>query len=664
MQVKSSKDIINIAVVGSGATGKTSLVESIANIVGLTNRVGSVQEGNTISDYNSDEIERQISINSSIISFNYKDKKINLIDVPGYPDFVGELESALTVVENCILVISGDGEIDAQTINVLESVKEKKLPFIIFVNKLDKENLELDKIVKGVEEKTELTITPITVPIKLGSGINEILNFFDSNDGGKSAKNLYEKFLENVVSNDEKLMEKYLGNEKIDSQILSSVIRVGFISGQLIPAFFGSATKIVSVNELLEFVCLNAKTAAESELVNEKTSSPLALIFKTTSEPGMGQMNYVKVYYGKLIPGADIQNITRNTSERVGQLVFLQGKKRVETTEIIAGDIGAMIKLKETRTNDLLGDKSLAEKVKRIVFSEPLTEMSIMAKSKGEEEKIGSAFNNIALEEPTIKFKFNPETRQMVVSGIGTLQLDIIMKRVKSRYNLDLELSKPKVPYKETVKGTAQAEGKYKKQSGGRGQYGHCLIKIEPMERGKGFEFVDKIFGGAIPKNYIPSVEKGIVEKMSDGVIAGYPVVDIRVTLFDGSYHEVDSSDMAFRIAGRMALKKGFIDAKPCILEPIMDTEILVPDEYLGNVMGDINSRRGRIMSMDKDGKKQRIKAQIPLGEMHAYAMDLRSITKGSGKFTMKLSHYEELPTHLAQPLIDEYEKSKTQSEE
>jgi len=278
-------------------------------------------------------------------------------------------------------------------------------------------------------------------------------------------------------------------------------------------------------------------------------------------------------------------------------------------------------------------------------------------------KKIGNAFNNVFLEEPTIKFKFNPETRQMVVSGIGTLQLDIIVKRVKSRYNLELELLKPKIPYKETVKGTSQAEGKYKKQSGGRGQYGHCFIKIEPLERGKGFEFVDKIFGGAIPKNYIPSVEKGIVEKMSEGVIAGYPVVDIRVTLYDGSYHEVDSSDMAFRIAGRMALKKGFMEAKPCILEPIMETEILVPDEYLGNVMGDINSRRGRIISMDKEGKKQKIKSLIPLAEMHAYAMDLRSITKGAGKFTMKLSHYEELPSHLAQPLIDEY-ANKSQTEE
>jgi elongation factor G len=664
MQVKSSKDVINVAIVGTGASGKTSLVEGIAYVAGLTTRLGSVQEGNTISDYNPDEIERQISINSSVISFNYNNKKINLIDVPGYPDFVGELVSALAVVENCVLMISGDSDIDAGTINVLEMIKEKNLPFIVFVNKLDKENLELEKIIKRIEEKTELNLTPITIPVQLGANIKEVINFSIDKEESKKTGSLYEKFVENVISNDEKLMEKYLNNEKIDLQNLSNVIRTSFTNSQIVPLFCGSATKLVSVKDLLDFICLNAVTASESPLVNENSATPLALVFKTTSEPGMGQMNYVKMYYGKIRYGTDIYNITRSTSERIGQLVFLQGKKRIETEEILAGDIGAIIKLKETRTNDLLGDKSLSEKIKHINFPEPLTEMAVVAKSKGEEEKIGSAFSNISLEEPTIKFKFNPETRQMVVSGMGTLQLDIIVKRVKSRYNLDLELSKPKIPYKETVKGTAQAEGKYKKQSGGRGQYGHCFIKIEPLERGKGFEFVDKIFGGAIPKNYIPSVEKGIVEKMAEGIIAGYPVVDIRVTLYDGSYHEVDSSDMAFRIAGRMALTKGFVEAKPCILEPIMDTEILVPDEYLGNVMGDINSRRGRIISMDKEGKKQRIKALIPLAEMHAYAMDLRSITKGSGKFTMKLSHYEELPAHLAQPLIDEFAKSKSQSEE
>jgi len=387
MQVKSSKEIINVAVVGSGASGKTSLVECIANIVGLTNRLGSVQDGNTLSDYNPDEIERQISINSSVISFNYNGKKINLIDVPGYPDFVGELEAALSVVENCVLVISGDGEVDAQTINVLEMIKEKNLPFIIFVNKLDKENLELEKILKNIESKTELNLTPISIPIKLGAEIKEVINFFTEKQDSNKTGPLYEKFVENVISSDEKLMEKYLNNEKIDLQNLSSVMRTGFVSAQIVPLFCGSAIKVVSVKDLIDFICLNAVTSSESKFVNENSSTPLALIFKTTSEPGMGQMNYVKVYYGKLVPGVDVQNITRNTTERIGQLVFLQGKKRVETTEILAGDIGAIIKLKETRTNDLLGDKNLADKIKRINFPEPLTEMAVVAKSKGEEEK-------------------------------------------------------------------------------------------------------------------------------------------------------------------------------------------------------------------------------------------------------------------------------------
>ncbi len=654
--------VINLAVIGSSGSGKTSLCEAIAYSIGITNRLGSVQAGNTILDYTSEEIERQISISLSILTFQYKDKKINLINTPGFPDFIGEVMSALTVVENCILVVHGDAETDATTLDFVELLNKFNIPYIVVVNKLDKENINFEEKLKEMETKMGVSFTPITIPKITGSNF-EILDFFSSEVNHP----LYEKFVENVVNLSEDLINKYLDNQKIEKSELLKFIKEGYTTRQIVPLFSCSATKLIGIKEILNFVADNFYIA-EEKLAKDGFSSAQptsCLVFKTTSEPGTGQMNYVKVYSGKLVSGMDIKNLTKNVSERVGQIVILQGKKRTEVGELACGDIGVLIKLKDTRTNDILGlDPSITEKIKKIEFPEPLTDMAVITKSKGEEEKVGNAFSNVLLEEPTIRFKYNPEIKQMIVSGIGVVQLEVIVKRIKSRYNVDVELVKPKVPYKETIKKKAEAEGKYKRQSGGRGQYGHCFLRVEPLERGKGFEFVDEIFGGAIPKNYIPSVEKGVLEKMADGVIAGYPVTDIKVTLYDGSYHEVDSSDMAFKIAARMALQKAVLEASPCILEPIMEVEIKVPEEYLGNVIGDINSRRGRIISFEREGNYQKIKAMVPLSEMHAYTMDLRSLTKGYGKYTMKLSHYEELPAHLAQQLIDEYQKTKTQQEE
>ncbi len=662
--MQSTNEIINVAIIGSSATGKTSFVESIAYIAGLTSRLGSVQNGNTISDYMPEEIERQMSVGLSVISFQYNNKKINLIDTPGFPDFIGEVLSAITVVENCILLVSGDSTTDAQTIDFVEMLQKYEIPFIIVVNKLDKENINFEEKIKELENSLEIkNLTPIVVPKTTGSNL-EIINFLDTE---LQDSELYKKFIENIVSYDERLLEMYLNGEKIPSQQISKVIKQNFKNREIVPLFSCSAIKSVGVKNVIEFMSSNFVSA--QEVMSEKGFSlntpPLALVFKTTSEPGMGQMNYVKVYSGKFVNGMDIKNVTKNVTERIGQMAFLQGKKRIETSEIGSGDIGVLVKLKDTRTNDILcDDVSLAEKIKKIEFPEPLTEMAVIAKSKGEEEKVGNALSNVLLEEPTVRFRYNPEIKQMVLSGIGLLQLEIIVKRIKMRYNVDIELVKPKIPYKETIKKKAEAEGKYKRQSGGRGQYGHCFLRVEPLERGKGYEFVDEIFGGVIPKNYIPSVEKGVLEKMAEGVIAGYPVVDIKVTLFDGSYHEVDSSDMAFRIAGSMALQKAVLEASPCILEPIMEVEIKTPEEYLGNVIGDINSRRGRVLSFEKEGKYQKIKALVPLREFQNYTMDLRSLTKGAGKYTMRLSHYEELPPHLAQPLIEEYQKSKSQQTE
>jgi len=659
-----NKEIINVAIIGSSACGKTSLVEAIGYTVGLTTRLGSVQNGNTISDYMPEEIERQMSVGLSVISFEYGGKKINLIDTPGFPDFIGEVICATSVVENCILVVSGDSTTDAQTIDFAEMLKTKEKPFAIVVNKLDKENINFEEKIKELENALELTnLTPITIAKSTGSNF-EIINFLNTE---LQNSELYKKFIENLVSYDEQLLEMYLNGEKISTQQLLNVIKQNFMLRQITPLFSSSGIKLIGIKEMLDFVSTNFVSAQEylSKKGFSAEGPAAALVYKTTSEPGMGQMNYVKVYNGKIVSGMDIKNLTKNITERVGQLAFLQGKKRIETNEVVFGDIGVLIKLKDTRTNDILAeDESFAEKIKRMEFPEPLTEMAVVAKSKGEEEKVGNALSNVLLEEPTVRFKYNPEIKQMILSGIGLVQLEIIVKRIKTRYNVEVELVKPKIPYKETIKKKAEAEGKYKRQSGGRGQYGHCFLRVEPLERGKGYEFVDEIFGGVIPKNYIPSVEKGVLEKMSEGVIAGYPIVDIKVTLFDGSYHEVDSSDMAFRIAARMALQKAVLEGSPCILEPIMEVEIKAPEEFLGSIISDINSRRGRVLSFEKEGKYQKIKAHVPLSEIQNYTMDLRSLTKGAGKYTMKLSHYEELPPHLAQPLIEEYQKSKAQQNE
>ncbi|MFN3550754.1 MAG: GTP-binding protein, partial [Endomicrobiia bacterium] len=416
MQPKSSKDIINIAVIGTSSSGKTSLVESIAYNVGLTTRLGTVQDGNTISDYLPEEIEKQISIGLSVVSFQYKDKKINIIDTPGFPDFIGEVHSALSVVENCILVLSGDATVDAQSANLVEMVLQQyKLPLSIFVNKLDKENINFEEKLIEIEKNLELNVTPVIIPSEAGSNLSIINLLTQPQQGG-----LYDKFIENIVSNDEGLMEKYLNNEKIDLSQLSSVMKNAYKSLQLKFLFSGSALKNVAVKELMEFMTNYFVSAENSEKVFGVNNPTAGLVFKTTSEPGMGQMNYIKVYSGKFTNGLDIKNLTKNTTERIGQMAFLQGKKRIETQEIIAGDIGVLIKLKEARTNDILAaDNSFAEKIKKIDFPEPLTEMAIISKSKGEEEKVGNAFSNVILEEPTIRFKYNNETKQMVVSGIG-----------------------------------------------------------------------------------------------------------------------------------------------------------------------------------------------------------------------------------------------------
>ena len=667
------EDLRNVSIVGSGSTGKTQLAEAILFSAKAIDRLGKVDSGNTVCDYNEDEIERKISINSSIAFCEWKDKKINIIDTPGYADFVGEVIGALSVVEISIVNVCGSNGVEMGTETKWEYVQKSKKPSIIFINRMDKENANFDKVEKSLKEKLTPNVAPVSIPVGSGDEFSGVINLITNKaiiegkeveipeDMVAKAKEYREKLIEVIASSEDALIEKYLEGQELGPEETKSALKKGIVEHRIVPVLCGSGLQNIGIDQLLDFVVEYAPSPMENEgEVKIDPNGPFsALVFKTFSEPHLGIINYLKIYSGKISTGSDVINNTKSSSERMGQIAFVRGKTRIEVKEGEAGDIIAVVKLKDTGPNDVLCDAKKTVSIPKINFPEPVVDMAVYPKSKGEEEKIANALSTAMREDPTLKFGMNKETKEMVVSGMGSLQLEIMSRRVKARYGVEVELRMPKIAYKETIHASADVQGKYKRQSGGRGQYGDCWIKAEPLERGKGFEFVNKIFGGAIPSQYIPAVEKGIVQSMEKGVIAGYPVVDVKVTLYDGSFHEVDSSNLAFEIAGSMAFRKGVEQAQPFILEPIMEIEAIVPEEFMGSVMGDLNSRRGRVLGMEREGKKQVIKALVPQRELFNYATDLRSLTKGSGEHKMKFSHYEEVPPNVTQPLIEAYQKAK-----
>jgi elongation factor G len=667
------EDLRNISIVGSGSTGKTQLAEAILFSAKAIDRLGTVESGNTVCDYNPDEIERKISINSAIAFCEWKDRKINIIDTPGYADFVGELMGALSVVETSIVNVCAVNGVEVGTEKSWEYVHKSEKTPMIFINRIDKENANFDKVVKSLKEKLTPNVAPISIPIGSGNGFSGVIDLIANKAIVEEkeveipeqmiakAKEYREKLVEIIASSEDTLIEKYLEGQELSPEEARRALKKGIIEHKIVPVLCGSGLRNIGIGQLLDFLAQYTPSPIEieGEIKIDPNGPFSALVFKTFSEPHLGIINYLKIYSGKISTGSDVINNTKGSSERLGQIAFVRGKTRIEVKETEAGDIVAVVKLKDTGTNDVLCDPKNKVSLPKISFPEPVVEMAVYPKSKGEEEKIANALSTAIREDPTLKFELNRETKEMILSGLGSLQLEVMSKRVKARYGVEVELRKPKIAYKETIHGTGDVQGKYKRQSGGRGQYGDCWIKTEPLERGKGFEFVNKIFGGAIPSQYIPAVEKGIRQSMERGVIAGYPIVDIRVILYDGSFHEVDSSNLAFEIAGSMALRKGVEQAQPFILERIMEVEVIVPEEFMGSVMGDLNSRRGRVLGISGQGKKQVIKALIPQGEMFNYATDLRSLTKGTGEHKVKFSHYEETPPNVSQPLIEAYQKAK-----
>ena len=681
--------IRNIALVGHQDTGKTMLAEAILFDTGATTRMGRIEDGNTMMDTAAEEIERQISILMAMAYVEHKSHKINILDTPGYEDFVGEVLGALDVVDAAAIVVRADGGAEVGTEKMWGFIKERRLSAVFCVNKMDKEHASFDKTVEHLHAIFGRKAVVVQLPIGEGEkfrGIADLLSgkaYEYAADGKGKPKEIAipadlkdkvdgmrRKLFDSAAESDETLMEKYLESDSLTYEELLQGLCAGVEAGEVFPVFCVSAAKNIGVAHFLDgivdLVPPPSKRAiklpdSDVTLVADPSKFPAAKVFKNVSESHVGDMLFLRVFQGTLSAGSDIYNATRSTSDRLGQFFHLQGKNRTDAPKVIAGDMGAVVKLKSAHVGDTLCDKSKLVQIPKTDYPRPSVFSAIAAASKGDEDKIGAGLSRLKEEDPTFDFKVDSEIKQTVISGQGELHLEVLVNRLKKRHGVDIVLSKPRIPYRETITKTAQAQGKYKKQTGGRGQYGDVWLKVEPLPRGSGFEFVDGVVGGVVPGKFIPAVEKGVVAAMEDGVLAGYPVVDMRATIYDGSYHTVDSSEQAFKVAGSMGIKKAVGEARMVLLEPIMNVEIKVPEDFMGDVMGDLSGRRGKIQGMDTEGRFSVIKAQVPLAELYRYSTHLRSMTQGWGTHKREFSHYEEVPHDAAQKIVDEAKKEKEQ---
>ncbi len=672
MSLETSK-IRNVTVVSHGNAGKTTLAEAILFGKKLISRMGKVEDGNTVSDYQPEEKERKFSISLSIIPFEHKGVKINYIDTPGYADFFGEVLSGIRAGENALILVNAMGGVEIQTKKQWEVLSKENKPRAFFVNKLDVENTDFFKVVEQIRATFGNKAFPIIVPVLNGKKIEGVKNLLTEDvEGAESYK---KDLMEFAAENDDALLEKYLEGTELTPEEIKKGLKNAYANGEFFPILCGSALNQIGVNELLDFIVdfmispdmvgtvkgKNPKTNEEEERKVSKDENFSAFVFKTLSDPYVGKLSFVKVYSGIIKSNTSVYNSSKDTMEKVSQLLFLRGSNQEPTDSIIAGDIGVITKLVSTQTNDTLSDKNAPIVYPPIQFPEPMLSKAMRPKTKADEDRMSIGLAKITDEDPTVKVSKNNETKEQILSGIGETHLSVVVEKLKKRYGVNIELTTPKVPYRETITKKTKVEGKYKKQTGGHGQYGHCWLEVEPLERGKEFEFESKIFGGAIPKQYIPAVEKGVREAMEHGILAGYPVVDIKVTVVDGSYHPVDSSELAFKVAGSMALKKALEQCNSIILEPIEKLEIIVDEQYMGDVIGDLNSKRGKVLGMKSENGKQIIEALVPLSEVLTYANDLNSITQGTGEFKMSHSHYEPAPPKVAEKVIAESKREENE---
>jgi len=691
--------IRNVAIIAHGGAGKTSLVEAMLFNSGSIDRLGNVQDGTTTTDYEPEEVARKITISSSLAFCSWKSYKINLIDTPGFINFLEDARGSLRAVDGAIVIISAISGVKPETVKIWGYADEFELPRIVFINKMDRDIANFSRALGELEKSFEKETVPLYIPIGSGdsfSGVVDLVKMkayrFQNGNAEESdiplemvpeAEEYRKKLVEKIAESDDTLLEKYLEGGGLSENEITKGIREGSLTKRFIPVTCGSAIKNMAIPQLLDtlFLCLpspvemahlspikgkNTKDGKMVERNPSKTDPFSAYVFKTIADPYAGRLSVFRVYSGMLKADSNTLNTSTGAKERIGQVFYLMGKKQIPAHTIGPGEIGAVAKLKETYTGDTLSDDAHPIVFEKMKFSEPIISYAIAPKTKGDEEKVSVGIQRMLEEDPTLRFQREEETKEMLLSGMGQVHLEVTIEKLKRKFGTDVLMKTPKVPYRETIKATARAQGKYKKQSGGRGQYGDCWLEIEPLPRGSGYEFADKIVGGVIPQQYRPAVEKGVVETMREGVIAGYPIVDLKVTLYDGSYHTVDSSEMAFKIAGSMALKKAILDAKPVLLEPIMKIEVITPDDTLGAVIGDLNSKRGRVQGVETHaGGTQKVISLVPMAEMLTYANQLHSLTSGRGLYSMEFSHYEDVPSHVSQKLIAEREaKRKEKAEE
>lgn len=680
--------IRNIALLGHGGSGKTTATEAALYTAKLVSRMGKVEDGNTVSDFDKEETARGFSVSTSVIPIEWKDHKINLIDTPGYFDFIGEVQGSIKAAGGIIIFVDAASGIEVGTEKAWKIAVEKKTPTFIFVNKMDRENADYQKVLNELREKFGKKIAPFQIP--LGEKENfvgnvNIARMKAREYNGKDcvdkeippelmdqALEIREMLLESVAESDEVLMEKYFAGETFTEAEIQEGLRRGVISGDVVPVICGSAAKNIGIHTLLDMINdfspspkdmppkqgTNPYTGETVERTLEKGQPFSAQVFKTIVDPYVGKISLLKVISGELTPDMEVLNANKGEKEKLGNPFILRGKTQIDVKEIMAGDIAAVAKLQYTNTGDTLCSISDPVVFSGINFEEPQLYLAIEPKAKGDEEKISQGLQRLSEEDPSFIFYRNKETRQTVIRGQGELHIKVIVSKLKNKFGIDVNLSDVTVPYRETIKGKSDVQGKHKKQSGGHGQYGDVKIKFEPSLQE--FEFVEDIFGGAVPKAYIPAVEKGLRECMESGVLAGYPVVNVKATLYDGSYHDVDSSEMAFKIAASIAFKKGLEAAKPVLLEPIVEVRVRIPEEYMGDVMGDLNKRRGRIMGMEpQDNGDQLVIAEVPQAEMFKYAIDLRSMTQARGSFTMEFVRYEEVPSSISEKVVEAAKAAK-----
>lgn len=642
--------IRNVALVGHGGSGKTTLLEAALLATGVINRIGRVEDGNTVSDHDKMEIEKGYSISASVVPVEYNKMKINFIDTPGYFDFVGEVNSALRACEAAVLLVDASSGIQVGTEKAWNSCKEYNIPTFFFISKIDKENVDVEQVIADVQAKFGTSVVPIAEPIQ--GSVKDALT-------------------EAIAESDEELLEKYFNGEAFTDEEFQRGLMKGIASRAISPLVIGSSLEGKGVKELMDVLLkyapapssvegykgLDAK-GAETVRSCAPSGPAAAFVFKTIADPFVGKISVLKVISGKLTPGMELYNTRMEKPEKMGSMFYLRGKEHGEAPSVDAGDIVAASKLQYTQTGDTLCDKANYIQFPPVAFPEPSLYMAVEPKAKGDEEKISNGLHKLMEEDPSFCVVRNAETHQTLVGGQGEIQIGIITAKIKDRYGVQVELVDQKIPYRETIKGKSDVQGKHKKQSGGAGQYGDVHIRFSPST--EAFEFAEELFGGSVPKNYVPAVEKGLRESLDKGPLAGFPVVNIKAVLYDGSYHDVDSNEMAFKIAAGLAFKKGIAEAKPILLEPVVRVEIRVPDEYMGDVMGDMNKRRGKILGMEPQaGGGQKVIAEAPQAEMFKYAITLRSMTQARGSFTMAFERYEEVPAHLADKIIAEAKKDE-----